>query len=228
MHKIQRGKVQKMTNTNTNKTNYTEKITAGTIYQKANSIAVKALLTNYQKSGSKFTRKLYISAVRYAKSGNITDDGNGGADIVQEVALYLSHYIGRDITDADDSGAEDANGEPITILRGAFRAVQTVITARRTTASKVAFLEDYDNGALVRVPREWDIDSVCDLREIEEKIDSMNLSGTQLDVLRMRLQGKGCKQIAKARGTSHQAVQKTVHQIQAKYIILYGVPACIK
>lgn len=213
--------------TNTNKTTYTEKITADTIYQKANSIAVKALLTNYQKSGSKYTHKLYISAIKYAKSGNITDDGNGGADIVQEVALYLAGYMGHDMSDpVDDIHISDDDYIPI--LQGAFRAVQTVIKARRNAVSRVAFLEDYDNGALVRVPREWDIDSVCDLRTIEEKIDSMNLSGTQLDVLRMRLQGKGCKQIAKARGTSHQAVQKTIKQIQAKYIILYGVPACIK
>lgn len=217
-----------MTNTNTNKTNYTEKITADTIYQKANSIAVKALLTNYQKSGSKFTRKLYISAVRYAKSGNITDDGNGGADIVQEVALYLSQYIGHDITDADDSGAEDANGEPITILRGAFRAVQQIITARRTTASKVAFLEDYDNGALVRVPRGWDIDSVCDLHEIRDKIDSLHLTETQKHILNMRLQGKGIREIARIREVSHVAIIKTVSQIQAKYIALYGIPTCIK
>lgn len=210
------------------KKHYTEKITPETLYEKANSIAVKALLTNYQKSGSKFTHKLYISAVKYAKSGNITDDGNGGADIVQDVALYLSHYIGHDITDADDSGAEDANGEPITILRGAFRAVQTVITARRTTASKVAFLEDYDNGALVRVPREWDIDSVCDLHEIRDKIDSLHLTETQKHILNMRLQGKGIREIARIREVSHVAIIKTVSQIQAKYIALYGIPACIK
>lgn len=217
-----------MQNTNTNKTAYTDKITADTIYQKSNSIAIAALLTNYQKSGSKYTHRLYISAVKYAKSGNITDDGNGGADIVQAVALYLSQYMDRDITDLDDSGAEDANGDPITILRGAFRSVQRVIKARRTTVSKVAFLEDYDDGALIRVPHEWDIDSVCDLHTIRNKIDSLHLTTTQKYILVLRLQGKGIREIARIRDVSHVAIIKTISQIQAKYISLYGIPTCIK
>lgn len=209
-------------------TNYTNTITADTIYQKANSIAIKAIKTNWKASGSKFCHKLFISACVYAMSDNVDDDGNGGADIIQTVALYLAPYIGRDITDLNDDGEIGDDGEPVSILYGAFRAANKVLKRNRKIAAKVAFLEDYENGAFVRVPREWDIDSVYDLREIEGKIDSLNLTETQKSVLNARLQGASIREIARRRGVSHVAIIKTISQIQAKYIAIYGKPATVK
>lgn len=209
-------------------TNYTNFITVDSLYQKANSIAIKAIKTNWKVSGSKFCYKLFISACVYAMSDNTDDDGNGGADIIQTVAAYLVPYIGRNIDSPNDDGEIGDDGEPVSILCGAFRAANKVLKRNRKVAAKVAFLEDYENGALVRVPREWDIDSVCDLREIEGKIDSLNLTETQKFVLNARLQGKGIREIARTRGVSHVAIIKTISQIQAKYIAIYGKPASVK
>lgn len=207
----------------------TKTIDATTLYAKADAIAIRAILTDWTKSGNDMMRKLYYSAVNYALSDHTDDDGNGGADVIQETALYLWQYNGKALTDTTEDGQTDKNGEPITILRGAFRNIGATIKRNRQREYKQVYLIDYENdNGEIAVPFEWDIDNYTDFVRIDEIIDSLELTPNQYQVLNLRMRGLSMGQCATAKGCAKSNIFKVLDQIRKKYITLYGMPATVQ
>ena len=201
----------------------TEVIDADTLYNKAVAITTKAILTNYAKSGNAKMRELYWSCVEFAHG--FKDDGNGGCDLIQETALYLWGYHGKLLTDTTGDGQKDKDGNPITILRGAFRNIRKYIYGHEQRQYKQVYITDYEgNHGEIIAPDEWGIDDYETLVTVQSVIESMNLTKVQSDILSLRMRGKSIHECAEIRGKSRQAVIKTMGQIRTKYIDLYGLP----
>lgn len=204
-------------------------ITEDTIYPKADAIAIRAVLTNYTRSGNKMMRKLYISALAFAFTDHKEDDGNNGADLIHDTIVYLWKYNGKKLLDHTEDGQTDQNGEPITILRGAFRHVGKFIDGERQKEYKELYLIDYENEhGTIKVPFKWDVDSATDLHKINDIIKALNLTENQKSILNMRMQGMNNCQIAEHKGVTNQAIQNTLKKILQKYVALYGMPENVR
>lgn len=207
----------------------TKTIDATTLYAKADAIAIRAILTDWTKSGNEMMRKLYHSAVNFAMSDHTDDDGNGGADIIHDTVLYLWQYNGKSLDDATSDGQMDKDGNAISILRGAFRNIGATIKRNRQREYKQLYLEDYENeNGQIAVPLEWDIDNYADFVRIDETIDSLELTANQYQVLNLKMRGKSNVQTATAKGCSEKNIRKVLEQIRNKYIALYGMPATVQ
>ena len=206
----------------------TSTIDTATLYDKADAIAIRAILTDLIKSGNETMRKLYYSAVSFALSGHVDDDGNGGADIIQSVALYLWGYAGKSLDDETDDGQTDKNGNRISILRGAFRAIGAKIKGKRQRQYRNTYLTDYEkeNGEIC-VPFEWDIDNYSDFVRIDEMIENLQLTNNQKQVLALRMRGLSLDKCGTAKGCSKQNIDKVLKQIREKYISVYGIPVTV-
>lgn len=62
------------------------------------------------------------------------------------------------------------------------------------------------------------------VENIDSMVTALNLTERQKQILTYRFQGYGIKAIATRLGVSHQAIAKTMKQIQAKYTTVYGDP----
>lgn len=207
----------------------TTTIDSATIYQKADAIAIRAILTDLTKSGNDMMYRLYYSAVRYAMSNHTDDDGKGGADVIQDTVLYLWNYHGKTLDDYTNDGQTDKDREPITILRGAFRNIGASIKRNRQRQYKQTYIEDYENGhGAIAVPMEWDIDNFADFVKINDIIDSLNLTPNQYHVLNLKMRGKSNVQTATVKGCSEANIRKVLDQIRKKYVDIYGIPANVK
>lgn len=207
----------------------TKTIDATTLYAKADAIAIRAILTDWTKSGNEMMRKLYHSAVNFALSDHTDDDGNGGADIIHDTVLYLWQYNGKSLDDATADGQTDKDGNAISILRGAFRNIGATIKRNRQREYKQLYLEDYENeNGQIAVPLEWDIDNYADFVRIDEIIDSLELTANQYQVLNLRMRGLSMEQCATKKGCVKSNIFKVLDQIRKKYIALYGVPATVQ
>lgn len=70
--------------------------------------------------------------------------------------------------------------------------------------------------------------AVDDIAKTKQIIDTLKLTATQAEILKLRLQGLSYREIAARRGTSAAAVLKTVKQIQAKAININFCPPELK
>ena len=204
--------------------NTSNTITADTLQQIANAVAIRALTTIYTKSGDNATRDMLHDAIRFAHNTE-TAQGDKGAELVQEVACFLCQYIGKELTDHADNGETDKDGEPVTILRATFRHVNRIIHGNRQRVYKVAFIEDYESEhGEIAVPFMWDIPTYTDYATMTAVIASLNLTENQRAILAKRLKGKSLAEIGEERGISKQAVANTLAKVAKKYTDLYGTP----
>lgn len=67
-----------------------------------------------------------------------------------------------------------------------------------------------------------------DIARVKQIIDTLKLTATQAEILKLRLQGLSYREIAARRGTSATAVLKTIKQIQAKAININFCPPNLK
>lgn len=206
----------------------TDDINAETLYNKAISITTKAIFTNFARSGNEKMRKLYFSCVAFANG--FKDDGEGGADLIQDTALYLWQYDGRKLTEYTTDGQKNKDGNPITILRGAFRNVAKLIQRQAREDFRRIYIEDYETEhGQIAVPFGWDIDDFETLTAIDEIINSMGLTDTQAQILGFRMRGMSIRECMTAKGSkSINGMYKIMEQIRKKYVDLYGVPSSVK
>lgn len=203
---------------NTNNT-----ITAETLQHLANAITIKALKTNYSKSGNNAMRDMLNDAIRFAHNPE-TAHGGDGAQLVQETALYLWQYQGRNLDDLADDGQTDKDGNPITILRGAFRYLGKIIHGHKQRIYKQLYIADYENEhGEIAIPFMWDIDSQADYMTTTEIITALELTENQKYILGKRLQGYSLQEIGDIKNISKQAVSNTLSKIGNKYIKTFGV-----
>lgn len=126
-----------------------EIITADNVQTMGERIAVRALKTCYQKGGQPFIYALYCGLV-----ADITENKKTGAplsdgyDIAQTASAYLCEYIGKTLQDKTTDGQTDKDGQPVTILRACFRAVNRYIMGERQHDYKRVYVDEIDeNGA---------------------------------------------------------------------------------
>lgn len=197
-------------------------ITPETLQQMANAITIRALKTNYAKSANETIRNLLFDAIAFAHNPE-TAQGGEGASLIQETALYLWQYNGKTLDDTTNDGQTDKDGEPITILRGAFRNIRKLIYGHEQRQYKQCYLEDYEteNGEIA-VPFMWDMPTYTDYVSTTEIITALELTENQKYILNKRLQGFSLQEIADTKNTSKQAIANTLAKIGKKYIALYG------
>lgn len=248
--------------------NTAEIITAENVQTMGERIAIKALKTclasakgktpeqaererdngkNPNASGNfNFLYSLYTGLI-----GDITERKKTGAplsdgyDIAQTACAFLCEYIGKTLHDTTTDGQTDKDGNPVTVLRGCFRAVNRYIMSERTREYKRAYIDDTDeNGKAViyEIPDFWDIPTATDYKRIHEIIAKLDLPQRQAQVLRYRLQGiatgadserkrDSVRTIAQKMGISFQAVHNLLNKIRAKCVAIgftpdkYGIDA---
>ena len=183
-------------------------------------IAVRALKTCYQKGGQPFIYTLYCGLI-----ADITENKKTGAplsdgyDIAQTACAYLCEYIGKGLHDKTTDGQTDKDGQPVSILRACFRAVNRYIMGERQHDFKRVYVDDIDeNGATLyyEIPAEWDTPTATDYKRVADLIGQLDLPQRQKQVLRYRLRGLSVNATAQKMGVTKQAVQNLLRKVQAK------------
>ena len=197
-----------------------EIITADNVQTMGERIAVRALKTCYQKGGQPFIYSLYCGIV-----ADITENKKTGAplsdgyDIAQTASAFLCDYIGKTLQDTTTDGQTDKDGQPVSILRACFRAVNRYIMGERQHDFKRVYVDDIDeNGATLyyEIPAEWDTPTATDYKRVADLIGQLDLPQRQKQVLRYRLRGLSVNATAQKMGVTKQAVQNLLRKVQAK------------
>lgn len=198
-----------------------EIITADNVQTMGERIAVRALKTCYQKGGQPFIYALYCGLV-----ADITENKKTGAplsdgyDIAQTASAYLCEYIGKTLQDKTTDGQTDKDGQPVTILRACFRAVNRYIMGERQHDYKRVYVDEIDeNGATLyyEIPAEWDTPTATDYKHITAVIKALNLTSRQAQILRYRLSGKSIHQIADILKIHRKTLQEHMQALRRKY-----------
>ena len=198
-----------------------EIITADNVQTMGERIAVRALKTCYQRGGQPFIYALYCGLI-----ADITENKKTGAplsdgyDIAQTASAYLCEYIGKTLQDKTTDGQTDKDGQPVTILRACFRAVNRYIMGERQRDYKRVYVDDVDeNGATLyyEIPAEWDTPTATDYKHITAVIKALNLTSRQAQILRYRLSGKSIHQIADILKIHRKTLQEHIQALQRKY-----------
>lgn len=184
--------------------NYAEIITADNVQTMGERIAVRALKTCYQKDGQPFIYSLYCGLI-----ADITESKKTGAplsdgyDIAQTACLFLCAYMGKTLQDKTTDGQTDKDGQPVTILRACFRAVNRYIMGERQREYKRAYVDEIDekgNALYYEIPDFWDIPTATDYKTTTAKIAEMGLSMNEKRFLTYRLRGYSLDVIAQKMG----------------------------
>lgn len=198
-----------------------EIITAENVQTMGERIAIRALKTCYQKGGQPFIYSLYCGIV-----ADITENKKAGAplsdgyDIAQTASAFLCDYIGKTLQDTTTDGQTDKDGQPVSILRACFRAVNRYIMGERQHDFKRVYVDDIDeNGATLyyEIPAEWDTPTATDYKHITAVIKALNLTSRQAQILRYRLSGKSIHQIADILKIHRKTLQEHMQALQRKY-----------
>lgn len=217
-------------NTATQPTATAEIITAENVQSLGERIAVRALKTCYQKGGQPFIYSLYCGLV-----ADITENKKTGAplsdgyDIAQTASAFLCEHIGKTLQDKTTDGQTDKDGQPVTIWRACFRAVNRYIMGERQREYEHIYVDEIDEktGATLyyEIPAEWDIPTATDYKRVADLIEQLDLPQRQKQVLRYRLRGLTVNATAKKMGVTRQAVQNLLRKMQARAKAIGLAPA---
>ena len=208
-------------NTATQPTATAEIITADNVQTMGERIAVRALKTCYQKGGQPFIYSLYCGLV-----ADITENKKTGAplsdgyDIAQTACAFLCEHIGKTLQDKTTDGQTDKDGQPVTILRACFRAVNHYIMGERQREYKRAYVDEIDEktGATLyyEIPEFYDIPTATDYKRVNELITALKLSQNEKRFLSYRLRGYSLDVIAQKMGIARGNVNTYRQRIKAK------------
>lgn len=191
-------------------------ITAENVKTIGERIAIKALKTVYAKSGHDFILQLYnglIADINDKTQKTLSD----GYDVASVAQLYLLAYIGKSLNDTTDE--KDKDGNPATVLRSCFRAVNRYIMGERQKVYKCVYVDDYnENGERLyyEIPQEWDIDGATDYKTITAIITALKLSINEKRFLTYRLRGKSLNDIAHIMSVASGTAKKYQTRIREK------------
>ena len=202
--------------------NPAEIITAENVQSLGERIAVRALKTYYQKSGEPFIYTLYCGIVaditEHKKAGAPLSDGY---DIAQTASAFLCEYIGKTVQDTTTDGQTDKDGQPVSILRACFRAVNRYIKGERRHDFKRVYVDEVDTKTgetlYYEIPDGYDLPTVTDYKQVAETIEALNLTARQAQILRYRLRGYSVHQIADKMSIHRKTLQEHIKAIQRKY-----------
>ena len=191
-------------------------ITADNVKTIGERIAIKALKTVYAKSGHDFILRLYnglIADINDKTQKTLSD----GYDVASVAQLYLLAYMGKSLQDTTNE--KDKDGNPATVLRCCFRAVNRYIMGERQKVYKCVYVDDYnENGERLyyEIPQEWDIDGATDYKTITAIITALKLSVNEKRFLTYRLRGYSLDVIAQKMGVARGNVNTYRQRIKAK------------
>lgn len=200
--------------------NNAEIITADNVQTMGERIAVRALKTCYQKGGQPFIYALYCGLV-----ADITENKKTGAplsdgyDIAQTACAFLCAYMGKTLQDATTDGQTDKDGNPVTILRACFRAVNRYIMGERQREYKRLYVDEIDekgNALYYEIPEFWDIPTATDYKRVNELLTVLKLSQNEKRFLSYRLRGYSLDVIAQKMGIARGNVNTYRQRIKAK------------
>lgn len=200
--------------------NNAEIITADNVQTMGERIAVRALKTCYQKGGQPFIYTLYCGLI-----ADITENKKTGAplsdgyDIAQTASAFLCDYIGKTLQDTTTDGQTDKDGQPVSILRACFRAVNRYIMGERQHEYKRLYVDEIDekgNALYYEIPEFWDIPTATDYKTVTAKIAEMKLSMNEKRVLTYRLRGVSLEGIARIIGADKRNVTTYLQRIRTK------------
>ena len=201
--------------------NNAEIITADNVQTMGERIAVRALKTCYQKGGQPFIYTLYCGLI-----ADITENKKTGAplsdgyDIAQTASAFLCDYIGKTLQDTTTDGQTDKDGQPVSILRACFRAVNRYIMGERQREYKRAYVDEIDEktGATLyyEIPEFYDIPTATDYKRVNELITALKLSQNEKRFLSYRLRGYSLDVIAQKMGIARGNVNTYRQRIKAK------------
>ena len=201
--------------------NTAEIITAENVQTMGECIAVRALKTCYQKGGQPFIYSLYCGLV-----ADITENKKTGAplsdgyDIAQTASAFLCEHIGKTLQDTTTDGQTDKDGNPVTILRACFRAVNRYIKGERQHEYRRLYVDEIDengNALYYEIPEFWDMPTAADFKQVTAIIKALNLTSRQAQILRYRLSGKSIHQIADILKIHRKTLQEHMQALQRKY-----------
>ena len=191
-------------------------ITADNVKTIGERIAIKALKTVYAKSGHDLILRLYnglIADINDKTQKTLSD----GYDVASVAQLYLLAYMGKSLQDTTNE--KDKDGNPATVLRCCFRAVNRYIMGERQKVYKCVYVDDYnENGERLyhEIPQDWDIDGVTDYKTITAIITALKLSVNEKRFLTYRLRGYSLDVIAQKMGVARGNVNTYRQRIKAK------------
>ena len=201
--------------------NTAEIITAENVQTMGECIAIKALKTYYQKSGQPFIYSLYCGLV-----ADITENKKTGAplsdgyDIAQTASAFLCEHIGKTLQDTTTDGQTDKDGNPVTILRACFRAVNRYIMGERQHDYKRVYVDEIDTKTgetlYYEIPESWDMPTAADYKTVTAKIAEMGLSMNEKKFLTYRLRGYSLEKIAPIMGVKRDTLNVYRKRIKAK------------
>lgn len=195
-------------------------ITADNVQTIGERIAVRALKTCYQKGGQPFIHSLYCGLI-----ADITENKNTGAplsdgyDIAQTASAFLCGYIGQTLQDKTTDGQTDKDGNPVSVLRACFRAVNRYIMGERQREYKRAYVDETDekgDALYYEIPDEWDIPTATDYKRVNELITALKLSANEKRFLSYRLRGYSLDVIAHKMGVKRDTLNAYRQRIKGK------------
>ena len=191
-------------------------ITAENVKTTGERIAIKALKTVYAKSGHAFILRLYNGLIADINDKTAKTLSNG-YDVASVASAFLCNYIGKSLDDTTDE--KDKDGNPATVLRSCFRAVNRYIMSERQKVYKCLYVDEInENGERLyyELPVEWDIDGATDYKTITAIIAALKLSVSEKRFLSYRLRGKSLANIAYIMGVAEGTAKKYQTRIREK------------
>lgn len=220
---------------NSNKTtvatpNYSEIITPENVQALGERIALRSLKTCYQQSGQPFIYSLYNGLIQdiHTLKNNLLVPLSDGYDIAQTAIAFLCENMRKPLNDSIENGKTDKKGNPVTILRECFKAVNNYIMGERAHDYKRIYVEDLDangNSLYYEVPEFWDMPTATDFNMVDEIIIALKLSVNEKKFLSYRLRGESLDTITRIMGISRDAINMYRKRIKIK---AKNVPALAK
>ena len=200
-----------------------EPITEENIRYRAERTAVCAMKHRMGFANSPYTRKAFHNLLddldNFDVPGYVLTESY---EMVQEAVIFLCEHIGKKMSDL----VNDRKGEPVTILCACFRVIHAFVQSKARKACKSIYIEDMPEHCF-RAEFEWDIPEAGDYTAVKQRIEAMNLTPKQNEVLEYRMAGSNYTDIGQIlfennkRKTAAGKVRKTVIQIQEKYTRMF-------
>lgn len=198
---------------------FDETITAENVIKMGEHIALKALKTCYQASGgAPFVDFLFRSLVGDLNGAkhDFATPFSIAYDIADEAINFLCGYIGKKLSDPIDGETLDKKGNPVSILRACFRAVNRYIYGEKKRDFKRVYVENLETGAYIPVPYGWSIDDAESLKAVKKIVNELRLSSREFTFLKYRLRGYSLDKIAEVMGTKRGTVNVYRQRVIAK------------
>lgn len=213
---------------------YDEVINDSNLERLAQRIAVSCLLGNYARSGNEVTRLIYTDCIvsiciaNRAKPESIKDTLNG-YDSVQEVALALTPFRGKKLTDR----VKDGKGNEVTIAKLAYKACNNFVRKQAvglTEGARYAKLEEFgDSSSAIAYTLDEFTRQIDDGDEfanfLTEVCDVMELGDQQRAALYLRYRDTEISgaEVARQLGKTAAEISKLIAKIKTRLLNNFGV-----